>query len=597
MHINLAGGPNHPMVGAHVRPSTGGIFFHKPFELPAGQHRARVQVQFSPFAREDRITVRARIDDVVVAEVSLSFSEPDAWTRADFLYLSLDLAHDGVVVFEGETSAHAASTHLRFFTLRPADADDASFNHQHPDQPRQALATVIFGTTAICNANCSHCPTNKAYSKTQKKGVMDTALFERIITELAELGFKGTIMFGLYGEPLQDPHLARRVAFIKKTCPDAFICLSTNAALYDPAKHAEALEGIHNIGVHIEAMTPEIYDQHMRPLKAPRTIPRAERLLADHMGRVQIVTPIHKDNLNEAAALRAYWEPKGALETELASLSNRAGQSPNYDAITVAPTAAGCGPSLLEHTLNIDWDGVVVTCCQDFHRSRRVGDLTTESVAQALSNAAREREWTLLNEKRWGCMDTCSGCRVDSADAMADLFMETMSEMKQMSFPASQFSSDGWAAPDPKGLRLSSRHPQGVVASLFQRRKERRLGVIFGPYRRLGPGRYVATFAFEDLQRDIGANLVVSVVGNHDEVLAKATIPAARMDGEVSLTFQIDRLTRIEFVTRAKGVDAVFTGVQVDRLDADDQAETASASSSSFLRRSSISRTHQMEIS
>jgi radical SAM protein with 4Fe4S-binding SPASM domain len=73
--------------------------------------------------------------------------------------------------------------------------------------------SVEIERTSICNRKCSFCPV--AYDNSQKV-IMSDEIFNKIMTELKELNFKGEIAFAGYGEPLLDKKLEEKVEKIKK---------------------------------------------------------------------------------------------------------------------------------------------------------------------------------------------------------------------------------------------------------------------------------------------------------------------------------------------------------------------------------------------
>lgn len=585
MWLSFRGGPALPSADPQAHPSSGGVFFREEINVDPGLQTARVQVQFSPFARDDRITVSARRDGVLLAQTELSFGDDDVLTKADAMMLRIDMPDAGVVTFEGHSTGHATTTLLRFFSILPGEPDLNWFAFYPMPRMPARLKTMVIGTTAVCNANCSHCPTNKAYSKTQAKGVMSRELFEKIIDGLAEIGFDGAVLFGLYGEPLQDPMFAERVDYVRKALPAANIGLSTNAAVYDRAKHKDALARVDMMAVHIEAMSPEIYATAMKPLKVHRTFPRAEQILADNRGRVHIVSPVHKENLNQVASLRTHWENLGAKETEFVALSNRCGQSPNYDVISLAPTAVGCSSEMVETELIVDWDGTVLTCCQDFHRMSKIGDLSKETVAEALVNADRTRVSELLNQKKWGCLKACAGCRIDSEETVKALVTSRFGEVENISFGPLQFRVKGDGAAEDTGIRVTTRDPWRPVRKLIDRRTPRKTAVIFGPYRRLSPGRYRVRFDLSEVQRDFLWDMRLEVMDASGRVLATSG-GTGRVDPEnADLDVEIGDFGKLEFRIRLRGIDALFTGVQVEKTAAGDAVPTFTIASRSAAER------------
>lgn len=70
---------------------------------------------------------------------------------------------------------------------------------------------LVIDNTNLCNAKCSWCPNDTI---TEKKGIMDNILFEKIINNYAEKG--GIVRFGTFGEPLLDPDFTKKIDFIQK---------------------------------------------------------------------------------------------------------------------------------------------------------------------------------------------------------------------------------------------------------------------------------------------------------------------------------------------------------------------------------------------
>lgn len=552
-------------------PDGGGVFARETATLGAGPHTVRLQVQLPPSPENQIVSVTARragdADGEVLARAALDASAPDAAEAADALTLSFSLTEPGEVVFEGETTRDAARTFLRYLTEVPVEsyegAEDLFAFHRDLDALDLTPQSIVFGTTAVCNANCFHCPTNKAYSKTQAKGFMAPALFESVLTQLAGIGFKGGITFGLFGEPLQDPHILDRMRMIRRLLPDSIVVPSTNAGVYDPDKHAEALALADDVAVHIEGVSAAVYDASMRPLKAARTYPRAERLLADRAGKpVHVVTPVHGRNLAEAAELKIHWESRGAGPTVFTPLMNRAGQSPAFDDIAVAPQATACGPEVLRD-LHIDWDGTVLACCQDFHRRSVIGDLKTQSLREILDGAERRRRAQLLNAKRWNAVDICAGCRNDRQESVDALIEEQVKEGDAERFfqptefrakGATVFEDDVWKA---NGRRAPADRLLRPLAPAAQ-------AVVFGPYKPLYPGTYRIRFQLARVRSELGGRLNCEVA-DPDARLTVRRLKAPRGDLAVEMEVEVGRYVPLEFRLKGRGVSFAFEGVSAIR--------------------------------
>lgn len=504
----------------------------------------------------------------ILAQATLDTSEPEAASKADAMTLTFSLSEAASILVEGEASAYARMTHLRFITQAPVEryeGNEALFRFfPQFDLDEMVPKSVIFGTTAVCNANCFHCPTNKAYSKTQAKGFMDMALFERIVDELAEMGFSGGVVFGLFGDPLSDPLFLERMRLVRRRLPRAIICPSTNAGVYESDKHREALSYADDVVVHVEGVTSEVYNASMRPLKLARTAPRVEQLIEDRRGKpVRIISPVHKRNLHEMAALRDLWEGRGAGSTFYSYLMNRGGQADAFEDAALAPVATGCSPTILAD-LVIDWDGSVVTCCQDFHRRTIIGDLTKESVREVLSNAGRQRAVEILNNKRWNEIETCASCKNDCETSILSLVSERLKESDaRRAFTPREFQARGLVDASPDIFRVKARRSWlKLLRAPFTSAPK---ATVFGPYKPLYPGRYCLTFDISKLRGEPRARLVLEVVSPSGPLAVRRF--ARPTDGQpFTISFDVPAYVPLEFRVRARGLDLEFRGASSIRI-------------------------------
>ncbi|WP_027209133.1 radical SAM/SPASM domain-containing protein [Butyrivibrio hungatei] len=79
------------------------------------------------------------------------------------------------------------------------------------------ITEVAIELSNLCNYALIHtkCPA----SKVKEKVIMSSQLFYKIIDELAESGFQGTIAFHMYNEPTMDPRLFMLIKYVKYKLP------------------------------------------------------------------------------------------------------------------------------------------------------------------------------------------------------------------------------------------------------------------------------------------------------------------------------------------------------------------------------------------
>lgn len=93
------------------------------------------------------------------------------------------------------------------------------------------LKVISIETINYCNRKCSFCPLSL---KPLPKKIMEEKLFYKIIGDLTEMKFNGTIIMSHYDEPLLDKRLLSFIRYARKKLKDAKICFFTNGDLLTP---------------------------------------------------------------------------------------------------------------------------------------------------------------------------------------------------------------------------------------------------------------------------------------------------------------------------------------------------------------------------
>ena len=80
---------------------------------------------------------------------------------------------------------------------------------------------------SFCNRRCWFCP-NKAIDRRSTNHYMDAAVYEKILANLGEIDFSGTISFSRYNEPLADERIFSALTEARRAVPSATLHLNTN---------------------------------------------------------------------------------------------------------------------------------------------------------------------------------------------------------------------------------------------------------------------------------------------------------------------------------------------------------------------------------
>ncbi|MFH1358682.1 MAG: radical SAM/SPASM domain-containing protein [archaeon] len=201
--------------------------------------------------------------------------------------------------------------------------------------------TICIETTTHCNLRCDFCP-NKIYERgtLKNKKLMDEELFKKIINQLAEVKFKGTIMPHFYGEPLTDERLTDWVSYIKEKLPKSRIEINSNGIL----------------------LTPEIYKQLINAGADSFTISQYTPEMTE--GMKQVFEYLKKRPKENKINYRVFKEDT--------AICNRGGEievkKPWEKPLCTYPI----------NFINIDYNGNMVICCNDYHSSIKLGNLNQE---------------------------------------------------------------------------------------------------------------------------------------------------------------------------------------------------------------------------
>jgi len=117
-------------------------------------------------------------------------------------------------------------------------------------------------TTTKCQCRCIFC-LKKIEPPIDNGHNIDDDIFKKVIQSAKELNIGGVALTG-FGEPLLDPKLSERIAYIRKTFPNIRISLFTNGILANEATMKDLVKsGLTVAYFSINAATEAMYDQIM----------------------------------------------------------------------------------------------------------------------------------------------------------------------------------------------------------------------------------------------------------------------------------------------------------------------------------------------
>lgn len=525
--------------------------------LHPGRYSMLAQVQLPRGSGPVEVRIAVQADDGIIGATRRTLVHgPD-----DRLLAHFTVPSHGLIECAVDVGPMAGMALLRMLTIVPGDYADPwdpvfDFPQSEIADP-EAISCVILGTTTRCPASCVNCPTNKPITAAVPKGVMSLALFRQIIDGLAEINYRGSIVFGLYGEPLLDPHLNDRLSYIREHLPSAPPLLATTGSVYDPKRHARAIAESGGIAIHMEAITAELYDKRMTPLRLARSLPKIERLLVDARHKAHLIMPLNRENLGEIPEAIRLTYKTGAVPADFGALSNRCGENSLFDSEALAPMSACCSPSKISTDLVIDWDGTVVACCFDFLRHGTLGTVADGGVRAFLASESRRIALDRFRRKDWAAMPACRDCRIDDStkvEAMARRI--AAAEIKDFELlPATLHRLPALAM---NGQALVLRPPAEDEAEAAIR--------CWGPYAQVQAGRHevVTDIRFDGWRPDSFGR--IELMAGHDLVAAVELLAPTADIGRYRFEMALDQPEQMEIRVITRNLGFSLTAITVTRL-------------------------------
>ncbi len=240
--------------------------------------------------------------------------------------------------------------------------------------------------TNACNAKCIMCPRE---SMTRRVGIMDEALFQRLIDQVAGRGLEAVVING-YGESLLDKRLLDRVCYAKKKGVENLV-LYTNGSILPEEVAAGLMDaGLDRLSVSLDGFSPATFERVRAGLKFDQVVGNLDRLLAMRKARSSktprvVVTMVQiGENAAEAQDFVSHYG-RLADEVYVQSAKNWGGayEKTGSDGFHEAAREADRMPCRhLWHSMTVLWTGQVSLCCIDFDGKVRLADARQSTLAE-----------------------------------------------------------------------------------------------------------------------------------------------------------------------------------------------------------------------
>jgi radical SAM protein with 4Fe4S-binding SPASM domain len=282
--------------------------------------------------------------------------------------------------------------------------------------PRQ----LAIETSAFCNARCVMCP---HLAMKRKKGIMADGIHQLIVDKVARWGAPiSLITHAGLGEPLLDGTLYKKIGYEKEVFKEAKVVVYTNAGLLDARRSEQLLQaGLDRLSISLNGFKKETYEAVMK-IPYDRTMHNITTFLSlaekrDPPPEVHVsLIPTEFHSIEEIEDYRLYWNNI-------------------VDAVIIPPWISW--GNFFQHqnkgeqwpcryiwdVLQIDWDGTVAMCCEDYDTKFPLGDLTQQLPQEIYNSPQLQQQRKNHVEGNFMWPEICKNC-VETFD-VARAFWET----------------------------------------------------------------------------------------------------------------------------------------------------------------------------
>ena len=268
-----------------------------------------------------------------------------------------------------------------------------------------------------CNASCTFCPSGKPFLKV-KHGTMEDWVFQKIVDEASRHTVLRFAPF-LMNEPLRDDDIFERVAYARRKMPwyTQIRLISNGALLTEDTAYKLIHAGLDKLIISVQSIDQEIYEETMVGLDYEVTMENVMRFV-DLKKRLRMRNPdfeiwMVRTQLveNRLKEHKKYWKDLN-IKFKTRRLNNQADPQLEARMDDLNPTewryANHCAIPFWRFW--VIWNGDVVVCCADWHRTTVMGNIKDQSIEQIWNNKLyREHRERMLSGETEGLI--CHDCK------------------------------------------------------------------------------------------------------------------------------------------------------------------------------------------
>ena len=312
---------------------------------------------------------------------------------------------------------------LDFFSFVPAAREKRLRRRIHREYQKTQAHGVLPRQLAIetvnhCNAACVMCP----YPTLERhKGFMSSETHKVIVDKVAEWGAPiELISHAGMGEPLLDKTLTEKIVYEKSVFPKARVAVYSNVSALDEKRANQLFDsGLDILSVSLNAMDKSTYETVMK-LPYERTQINLHRFVQMNAARgkpVEIhvsLIPTEHHTADEIYRFRAYWGPlvNNVIVPPLIGWGGH---------FKVGTTKKQYSCRYIWQVLQVDWDGTVAMCCEDYETHYPLGNLLSQSPDEVYNSPMFQAQRVRQVAGDFAMPEACVNC-VESHEVARDFW-------------------------------------------------------------------------------------------------------------------------------------------------------------------------------
>jgi len=300
-------------------------------------------------------------------------------------------------------------------------------NNEHPLFQRKAFPWAIqLALTPVCNSRCVFCPQDKIKGK--KILYFPKELLQKLLDELVSRNWRGKFIISGFGEPTMHPEFDSFFQMIRFSLDTkASIMLGTNMSLITEERAKMLLScGLNELHFNLDGASKEQYEETKCGLNFEticNNILKFLELNGEEDCPTKVICNVLSKNRYWHEAYGEEWNPEDDTWKVIERMNTYPNvfvqipgvgfwQTPKNEREEKTDWCVGILSREMFYQINIDQEGIVFPCCQDYHTQISFGNFNEQTVEEIWNGEKRLKFIELLFNRQYKEIgDPCLHCR------------------------------------------------------------------------------------------------------------------------------------------------------------------------------------------